>query len=111
MTNQTHSDLSFLDDLLAEIASTAKAKNHDYNDGSVEWWGNFKHYGLFGLMSRWHDKVQRAENLLVRCKPGAVRSESIKDTLLDLATYSLLILGAYEAGIPMYGDFERGERL
>jgi len=95
--------MNWLRQLLDKMYDTACRKNHDYAYGAG-WSGNFDKYGLFGMMARWHDKIQRAENLLLRGAKAQV-DEAVEDTLMDLATYSLLILQAYKEGMPLYGAF------
>jgi hypothetical protein len=94
--------LAWLRETLDQIYETAQKKNSDYAMGE-DWKGNFTRYGLFGMMARMHDKVQRAENLLLLGKPAKVQ-EAVEDTLLDLATYALLIQQAYQEGLSVFGD-------
>jgi len=90
--------------LCNEMAKIAGQKNHDYSDNTKEWHGNFKSHGLFGMHARLTDKIQRLDTLMY--KPAQVESESIKDTLVDLASYALLMQGAIESGLGLFGDNE-----
>ena len=72
------------------------AKNRDYA-GVVDIFSNFTRVEKFnvrpidGFITRMVDKVSRIENLSKR--EAAVKSESIADTLHDLANYCMLLTG------------------
>ena len=100
--NDNH--MQWLDYTLAQISETAKAKNADYSAGD-DWKGNFKRYGLYGLIARAGDKYQRMEKLFLG-GDAQVKDESVSDTLMDLSTYALLIKQANEEGLTMFGDME-----
>jgi len=70
-------------------------KNHDYA-GEEDSFKNFRmceNMGLCsvetGIMVRMSDKMSRIANLLE--KENAVKDESITDTLIDLANYSIIL--------------------
>jgi len=70
-------------------------KNHDYA-GEEDPFKNFRmceNMGLCsvetGIMVRMSDKMSRIANLLE--KENAVKDESITDTLIDLANYSIIL--------------------
>ena len=77
-----------------------KAKNQDYSGGGdVYAFNNFvmvEHKKVCsteaGFLVRMEDKMMRVNNLL-RNGDNAVKDESIQDTLLDLANYSILMAG------------------
>lgn len=88
----------FKDDLEKKIEllkKTLENKNSDYNsstDDNLKCFNNSKKLGitpLQGLVVRLGDKYERICSLI---KKGdvSVKDESIKDTLLDLAGYSIL---------------------
>jgi len=80
-------------ELLDEIAELHDKKNHDYaQDGdplsNLRRSENFGIPGWKGILIRLSDKWSRLEELSK--KEARVKEESIKDTLLDNAIYSLL---------------------
>lgn len=84
-------------ELLEEMREIHNAKNADYGDGKQL--GNFMEAEGFGIdpflavLIRLSDKYSRIKSLCKRAnQEGAVKDESIKDTLIDLANYSLLAI-------------------
>lgn len=77
-----------------------KAKNQDYSGGGNTYaFANFmmvEHLGIGsveqGFLTRMTDKLARISNL-IKNRGAAVKDESIQDTLLDLANYSILMAG------------------
>ena len=73
-------------------------KNADYS-GIRGIWSTFEavaDYGINpidGFITRMSDKIQRIETLLVDGAKTKVKSESITDTLADLANYCMLLTG------------------
>ena len=64
-------------------------KNNDYGNAAHE---SFKEFGLISYVIRLNDKMKRLKSLT---KPGAeqeVKSESIEDTLMDLAAYAIMAI-------------------
>lgn len=61
-------------------------KNRDYGDSFGE---TFKKFGLISAVIRISDKVNRLVSLSTK---DAEVDESIEDTLLDLASYSVMTL-------------------
>jgi hypothetical protein len=52
---------------------------------------NIAKFGITGLVIRVHDKVARAENLLMKQDyENAVENESLFDTLMDIVGYSII---------------------
>lgn len=78
-------------DLHATICENLTAlyarKNADYGDSFGK---SFKEYGLTMACIRLEDKLNRIKAL--RNKDAQVRDESITDTLMDLANYSIMTL-------------------
>jgi hypothetical protein len=78
--------------LLAEIQTLHDKKNHDYAKDSDPL-SNFRRAEAFGIpahkgvMVRMSDKWSRIEQLSAGKKP---ENESLRDSLIDLAVYSLL---------------------
>ena len=70
------------------MVDTYERKNKDYGDSfgvSVE------KYGLISALTRISDKFNRLESLILK-GDQQVNDESLKDTLLDLANYSLMTI-------------------
>lgn len=61
------------------------AKNHDYGNSFEK---SCDEYGITAALVRMEDKFNRLKSL--RNKDPKVVTESIKDTLIDLANYSLM---------------------
>ncbi len=64
-----------------------KAKNHDYGDSFGE---TFKKLGVISAVTRITDKTNRLQTLCI--KENKVEDESIIDTLMDLANYSIMTI-------------------
>lgn len=64
------------------------AKNHDYGDCISKC---IDTYGYVSMLVRMDDKLHRLNTLIAK-KENAEVSESIEDTLLDLANYALITL-------------------
>lgn len=74
-------------ELCAELKNIYIAKNHDYGNSFSE---TFEKLGLISAVTRITDKVNRLQSL---CTKGQeVKSESIEDTLKDLANYAIMTL-------------------
>lgn len=71
-----------LDDVLIEIRELLKRKHSDYGND------NLLRFGLFGIVVRMSDKLARIENLISK-KTISVVEETMYDTFLDLAGYSI----------------------
>ncbi len=63
------------------------AKNHDYGNSFEE---SLDEFGLAASVVRLGDKMNRIKSLIK--KEARVKEESIKDTLLDMASYSVMTL-------------------
>lgn len=70
----------------AELTDLLVRKNHDYGDSFAQ---QYAKYGLMSALIRMDDKMRRLETLLDSEEQAQV-SESLSDTLLDLAGYALL---------------------
>lgn len=63
------------------------SKNRDYGDS----FGNgFKEYGMMMPVIRLEDKLNRIKSLIKN--EAAVKDESLIDTLMDLANYSIMTI-------------------
>ncbi|NFB58003.1 DUF1599 domain-containing protein [Clostridium botulinum] len=73
-------------EICEELNKIYKVKNHDYGDSFGE---TYKKLGIISAITRITDKVNRLQSL---CTKDALVDESIKDTLMDLANYSIMTL-------------------
>lgn len=80
-----------------ELNEIYKNKNHDYGDSFGE---TFKKLGIISAVTRITDKVNRLQTLCT--KESKVKDENIRDTLLDLANYSIMTIIELEEGL--HGD-------
>lgn len=72
-------------DITDDMVKTYIAKNHDYGNSFDQ---SLDKFGLIASIVRIGDKMNRLETLVN--KKAQVKDESIKDTLLDLANYSIM---------------------
>lgn len=107
MNQETFLDLH--QSMIAKMHDICKRKAHDYNP-SDDMFATFRLCETLGIstteagiLTRMTDKLSRAANLIGK-GDALVGDESIQDTLLDLANYSI-ILSIYLA----YGTLERHE--
>ena len=77
------------DDILWKLREIHARKNHDYGNAAHE---SYKEFGFISYVIRLNDKLKRLKSLT---KPGVeqqVKEESIVDTLMDLAAYSIMAI-------------------
>ena len=77
------------DGICRDLMTLHARKNKDYGNAAHE---SFKEFGLISYVIRLNDKMKRLKSLT---KPGAeqeVKSESIEDTLMDLAAYAIMAI-------------------
>ncbi|RFA36300.1 hypothetical protein CAI16_05340 [Virgibacillus dokdonensis] len=70
-----------------ELNNIYKAKNADYGDSFAE---SYQEWGIISAVVRMDDKMRRLKELAKH--DAQVKNESIEDTLLDLANYSIMLL-------------------
>ena len=76
--------------IVNEMYEIYKAKNADYGDSVHD---TFLKYGLLSFLVRMEDKISRLRSLTLKGKKEQrVKSESILDTLQDLANYAILAI-------------------
>ena len=78
------------DDIAREIIDLHRKKNADYGDAAYE---SYKEFGLESYLIRLTDKLNRAK-MLYKKGFAEVKSESIMDTLTDLAAYAIMAVEA-----------------
>lgn len=73
-----------------QMAQTYAAKNHDYGGSFTN---TFKEFGVVSVAIRLNDKMERIKSF-AKMPPEQmkVKDESLRDTLLDLANYSVMAL-------------------
>ena len=83
------------DEVLKRMKEIHEAKNQDYSPEGE--WGNFRESERIGIPAwkgafvRLQDKYTRACNL-IKGKEAFVKDETLKDTLIDLANYAVIVL-------------------
>lgn len=72
-----------------ELTALYERKNHDYGDSFSK---TYKEEGMAMPRIRLSDKLERFKKLSRANEAAQVKDESIRDTLLDLANYSIMTL-------------------
>lgn len=88
MEEKSINKLDMMKKIHAELADIYYRKNQDYGDSFGE---SFEQLGLISAVTRILDKTNRLVNLSSG-KDQHVNDESIEDTLMDLANYSVMTL-------------------
>ncbi len=70
-------------EIAEEICKTLISKQHDYGHA------NINEFGELGILIRSNDKMARLKNLY---KKEAPKNESVDDTWMDLAGYSIIAI-------------------
>lgn len=89
--------------IASSLASLYERKNSDYGDSFGE---TFKKLGIISSITRMSDKLNRIISLTTK-KNQKVNDESIADTLMDLASYSIMTL--IELGYGKEKGTDKGE--
>lgn len=94
-----HEFLEFFEATTTKMLETCRAKNADYTGDPSQPFANFERVEALGICSteqgfltRMTDKMCRITSF-VKNGELQVKDESVMDTLLDLATYSILMMG------------------
>lgn len=74
--------------LANEMADLYEKKNAAYGNSFSR---SVEKYGIIAGLTRLSDKFNRAENLILGAK-NDVADESLADTLMDMASYSIMLL-------------------
>lgn len=73
--------------ITTEMSNLYERKNKDYgNSFSI----SVQKYGLISALTRISDKFNRLESLVLNKNTPCVENETLKDTLLDLASYCIM---------------------
>lgn len=81
-------------EICKQLNQIYRDKNHDYGDSFGE---TFKKLGIISAVTRITDKVNRLQTLCT--KESKVKDENIRDTLMDLANYSIMTIIELEEGL------------
>lgn len=73
--------------IASAISDTYERKNHDYGNSFSR---SVEKYGLIAALTRISDKFNRLETLILNKNANFVADESLCDTLMDLAAYSIM---------------------
>lgn len=93
--------IKFHEDCCTKMVELTKKKNADYTSGSANPFANFEQVGhlvqlpvvvQIGFITRMSDKLSRIGSFITK-GVLAVTTESVEDTLLDLANYCILFAG------------------
>ena len=79
------------DEIARYICDLHKMKNADYGDSAYE---SYKDFGLISYVQRIGDKYHRIKNLTLNPYAKQIKTETIEDTFMDLAAYSIMALEA-----------------
>lgn len=74
--------------LANEMADLYEKKNAAYGNSFSR---SIEKYGIIAGLTRLSDKFNRAENLILGAK-NDVADENLADTLMDMASYSIMLL-------------------
>jgi hypothetical protein len=75
-------------EICQDLNKLYEAKNKDYGDSFGK---SYKEYGLIMACIRLEDKLNRLKSL-AKGSEQQVKDESIQDTLMDLANYSIMTI-------------------
>ena len=83
--------LAEFDALTTQMHDITLRKNNDYG-GADDPFKNFREFGSLGILVRMSDKFARLKTALHEKRELQVKDETVEDTALDLAIYSLLLI-------------------
>jgi hypothetical protein len=93
----TRDDLFILHtQLCREAKKLMVAKNHDYSS-KTDPFRSFRMFGGKGILVRMGDKLTRLESFMDKGELK-VKDENVRDTVLDLINYSVLLYGYLQDG-------------
>ena len=83
--------LDSFEKITGEMLALTTKKNADYaNENDA--FANFRTFGELGILVRMSDKFARLKTALYDRKSMSASDETVEDTILDLATYAILLL-------------------
>lgn len=86
---------SKFESITKEMLELYKIKNKNYGNSFSK---QFEEYGLTSVCIRLEDKLNRLKSLNKQGKEANVDDEGIRDTLIDLANYSVLAMIEIDKG-------------
>lgn len=86
---------SKFESITKEMLGLYKIKNKNYGNSFSK---QFEEYGLTSVCIRLEDKLNRLKSLNKQGKEANVDDEGIRDTLIDLANYSVLAMIEIDKG-------------
>lgn len=81
--------MSDFEEITKELNELYVAKNSDYGDSFNDLLYEF---GLIAVVIRLQDKINRLKTIAKNDGEFSVKDETIRDTLMDLANYSIMAL-------------------
>lgn len=87
LSTKKNTKVDDFEEITNEMLELYKAKNSDYGDSFGE---TYEKLGLISAVTRITDKVNRLQSLCT--KEQKINDESIRDTLIDLADYSIMTI-------------------
>lgn len=84
-----HEKIQMHQTICEDLNNLYRKKNSDYGDSFSK---SFKEYGIIMPCIRLEDKLNRLKSLTVHNCVMEVHTESIEDTLMDLANYAIMTL-------------------
>lgn len=81
------------DDICTELTELYQKKNKDYGDSFHK---SFEEYGMTMCCIRLEDKLNRMKTL-VQCGSAEISTESLRDTVIDMANYAILTVMEIDA--------------
>lgn len=81
--------------ICSEMSTLYKRKNADYGNSFSK---SHEKFGPIAGIVRMSDKLERITSLLIKVTPMKVNTESIADTLTDLANYAIMLRIELEGG-------------
>lgn len=81
--------MTTFNEVVNELFELYVAKNSDYGDSFNNL---FNEFGLIAVVIRLQDKINRLKTIAKIDGEYSVKDETIRDTLMDLANYSIMAL-------------------
>ena len=79
--------MSTHESVCSELSTLYHKKNHDYGDAYHE---SFEEYGIIVAAVAIGNKYRRLKTLALNGNKAEVKTESIRDTLMDMANYAIM---------------------
>lgn len=83
-------------EITEEMLELTARKNNDYG-GVTDPFKNFRKHGAYGILVRMDDKLSRIESVVQEKRDLHVSSETLIDTITDIAVYAVIMRCIIEA--------------